>query len=572
MAKVSKGNTQEQLTEDIIEHLNQIQSTIDNLSTASTSVQQTITRILQEQVQQFEIKDSKFVASQDLRKRIINIEEKFENVLRSKTYTNAVTDYLSSFTTIADSTISLHKNYNDLEVELNQLSSARRLVYGQANEALRNSRIKLIYLEPVKHMLMQQVTTGGTISDMEKIIQRWHDGGLSAGSKSPTGKPIPNLTQYTTQLARDTSYQFNGTINDIIRDEYSLDGIIYTGDIIQDSRPLCVYLVKLERPISQEELQTILKRRDLMPGRIPGTTSQNFCTYRGGFSCRHMSFPVRIKREKVKVPDSPKPEPFTKTSIQRLSKKNVSFTVNGRENDETVIQILNNKFKNFNPETLINEMDLIGDKYGIKWDDRSFNFKSDISPNGTIMNFENSGQYQGEGLVMNRRFYLKEGKLDGVYHSLFSIPNKLQGKNLAKELFTSLLDQYKAMGLKEITVTANIDIGGYAWANYGFEAKDKSEVLSIFGKLKSKVVRSNGKYSYVDNKGNKTIITNKEVDRIQSIIAKHYEKYPNAPFPMNQLSRRKSGKALLLGSFWSGKLDLTKKRKLSIFEDYLKNK
>jgi hypothetical protein len=188
------------------------------------------------------------------------------------------------------------------------------------------------------------------------------------------------------------------------------------------------------------------------------------------------------------------------------------------------------------------------------------------------MNFENSGQYLGEGIVMNRRFYLKEGKLDGVYHSLFSIPKELQGKNLAKELFTSLLDQYKAMGLKEITVTANIDIGGYAWANYGFEAKDKSDVLSIFGKLKTKVTLSNGKYNYQDNKGNKTVITNKEVDRIQSIIAKHYEKYPDAPFPMNQLSRRKSGKALLLGSFWSGKLDLTKKRKLSIFEDYLKNK
>jgi hypothetical protein len=567
------AKNREQLTEDITQQLNYIQTTIDDLTVTSATLQTEISRMVWDQVQRFEIKNTRFIAAQDPRARLLDIEERMEKILRGKIYTNAVKDYLGSFSQIEAQTVALHRDYNDLEVELKKLSPARQVVYNQAKDALYSSGINAAYKGPVMHMLLFQVTTGGSISDMEKILERWTTGDLSASSRSPTGKPIPNLQQYTTQLARDTSHQYAGTLNEIIRDEYGLEGMHYVGDIITDSRPLCVYLVNLRRDVPNKELQQLLDRPDLKPGRIPGTTVENFCTYRGGYGCRHLAFPVRVTRAPNEEPrPTPRRGKLNQAAIDALRAKNVRFYVRGRQNDEKAIQIIGNRFKNFDPVALIDQMDKIGEEYGVTWRDRSFELVEDPEQNGTAMKFLNSGTFKGKEITMNRRFYMKDGRLQGVYHSLFTVPGELQGKNFAKELFSALLDEYKAMGLREITVTANIDVGGYAWAQYGFEALDKTDVLQAFGKLKRKVDGAGGKYVFTDNKGGKTTINAKEIARIQEIISAHYEKYPDAPFPMNQLSRRKSGKALLLGTYWSGVLDLTKKRKLRIFEDYLKKR
>lgn len=279
----------------IIAFLDLISESVDSLTTTSRQVQSKLYELLQQQIRNFEIKDGRFISSQDLRRRMLLIDEQFEKILSGKIYTHAIRDYLSSYSTIEEVTVNIHKDYNDLKVDVSKVSPARKVAFEQARNALYESGIRSQYKDPVNHMLMVQVTTGGSISDMEKLLDRWTDGDLSGGSKSPTGRPIPNLQQYAGQLASDASHQYAGTIQNIIQNEYKLNGITYVGDIIRDSRPLCVHLVNLRRNISFTELKTLLSRPDLKPGRIPGTTVENFCTYRGGYRCRHSAFPVRMK-------------------------------------------------------------------------------------------------------------------------------------------------------------------------------------------------------------------------------------------------------------------------------------
>lgn len=557
----------------VVEYLNQISGPIDGLVTTTEEVQAEISKMIQAQIQKFETKDGRFIASQDFQRRMLDIDGKFEKILSGKLYTHAIKDYLSSYSTIEETTINLHRDYNDLMVAVSKISPARKVAFEQAKSALYESGIRSEYKQPVNHMLMVQVTTGGSISDMETLLSRWTDGDLSKGSISPTGKPIPNLKQYAGQLASDASYGYAGTIQNIIQDEYGLDGINYVGDVIRDSRPLCVYLVNLKRNVSLEELSALLKRQELKPGRIPGTTVKNFCTYRGGYRCRHMAFPIRLEQ---RINNEEKGEksnkPFAQQDIDHLKKNGIGFTNNGRNDDKAIIEFINKKLPNFDPVDLINRLDQISEKYSVTWKNREFDFDINTMGEQSFLHFVNSGRFEGRPISLNRRFYLKDGKPFGVYHQLFEIPLKLQGKHFAKEMFAELLDAYKKMGLKEITVTANINVGGYAWANYGFEAKYKDEVLQIYSKLERRVENANGEYKFIDNKGKTTLIKTKEVNRIAEIITAHYEKSPDAPFPMNLLSRRKSGKALLLDSWWSGTLDLKKKRKLRIFEDYLKKR
>ena len=56
-----------------------------------------------------------------------------------------------------------------------------------------------------------------------------------------------------------------------------------------------------------------------------------------------------------------------------------------------------------------------------------------------------------------------------VYHSIFEIKDKsAQGKGIGRLFYQNAEDAYVAAGLKSITLGANMDVGGYAWARMGF--------------------------------------------------------------------------------------------------------
>ena len=50
----------------------------------------------------------------------------------------------------------------------------------------------------------------------------------------------------------------------------------------------------------------------------------------------------------------------------------------------------------------------------------------------------------------------------------------VQGHDIGKKLFASSLDLYDHMGVERIETYANCDIGGYAWARYGFVPDQKT--------------------------------------------------------------------------------------------------
>jgi GNAT superfamily N-acetyltransferase len=55
-----------------------------------------------------------------------------------------------------------------------------------------------------------------------------------------------------------------------------------------------------------------------------------------------------------------------------------------------------------------------------------------------------------------------------VEHKKFEVPEKRQSKGLARKIMRTHIAEYKKMGIKRVTTYANIDVGSYAWAKYGF--------------------------------------------------------------------------------------------------------
>lgn len=192
--------------------------------------------------------------------------------------------------------------------------------------------------------------------------------------------------------------------------------------------------------------------------------------------------------------------------------------------------------KGFNMEEFADEITAISSKYGLGI--RSMHLNA----------YDGEIEFwcTGDNDFSLRRYFKK----DTVYHDLLKIPEDLQGKGISKELLQSMYRQYQNADIKEIRILANITVGGYTWAKYGFSAK-ASEYNDITHW--AQVMINNDRISKADF----------------SDFNKWIEQYKGKDIPMHELTDKPYGKNLLLGSAWSGYIDLTDEKQRKVFEKYL---
>lgn len=276
---------------ELIKLLNELHSLmngrIDLVTEAAEKAQEEVYETILDLINRFEITDGRFVTSQNLSRRISILEKKIREILED-IYSPSITEYLTTYKTVEETNLALQKSYNQLEIDVDLLSPARKTLYNQASYYLQEG-LADAYIQPAKFLIMQQVTTGISLKDSQRILKRWNDGELTQGLHN--GRQTPNLTKYATQVSRDTLYGYYGAINEVIAKEYDLTSFIYTGDIIEDSRPMCRHLVGLRRPIELDEMPALIKKYP--EGLYPNTSSKNFIQLRGGYSCRHGAFAVK---------------------------------------------------------------------------------------------------------------------------------------------------------------------------------------------------------------------------------------------------------------------------------------
>lgn len=216
------------------------------------------------------------------------------------------------------------------------------------------------------------------------------------------------------------------------------------------------------------------------------------------------------------------------------SAKSLGFNANGRIDSDYEKTI-----RGFNLERFNKDINSLASKYGIDITERRI-----TSSSGEVM-FD---------ILGNDNFRLQRSFLNNIaYHDLLTIPDSVQGKGFSKELFQSLYRQYQNAGIKEIRVQANITVGGYTWAKYGFFAKSKSYDDII---------------SWARFQLSEKQITKANYNKFEKWI----NLYKGKDIPMYELAQFKYGKKLLLGSNWSGFLDLNNPLQRKMFEDYLRSK
>lgn len=156
-----------------------------------------------------------------------------------------------------------------------------------------------------------------------------------------------------------------------------------------------------------------------------------------------------------------------------------------------------------------------------------------------------------------------DGRLS-VEHKMFYLADEFQSQGIAKKAIKEAVATYEKMGVDRINLEANIDVGGYAWARYGFVPKQHS-----WDALKEEL---SGR---LDN-----LVTNKQVggqlvSQVRDILA---SKDPASIRCIAALQDTVTdggktitlGKKLLLGTKWQGSLNMKDKESLDILKGYIK--
>jgi hypothetical protein len=227
---------------------------------------------------------------------LAQLEQTIIEELRRSGYSDAANEYFDGFNEITAKAVSDYPRLNVKPVVDNsQIASG---VLDETRDLLRRNGLKENLIKPIENLLRQNVLLGVSFEETANVLR-----------EMLVEKPM--LVKYADQISYDAIAQYNGSLNDAIRDEFELTNFFYIGSIIEDSRPVCNHIKdNYKGKISTEQLTVILndfcpngvpsedvieyetipgefKRAKKGAGMMPNTTLKTWSKNRGGYRCRH---------------------------------------------------------------------------------------------------------------------------------------------------------------------------------------------------------------------------------------------------------------------------------------------
>jgi hypothetical protein len=220
----------------------------------------------------------------------------------------------------------------------------------------------------------------------------------------------------------------------------------------------------------------------------------------------------------------------------------------------------------------MSESDFADKYFGGMYHPDNFVDSGDVSSAGNSLHFEgrlrdpNTGSNIGS---ISRTIYP-----DYAYHGYLSVQPNARGTGAVPAMLSNQVDLYKKMGLSSVQLSANIDVGSYAWAKYGFVPKTQG----AWDALRNGYSGRGGLKS--DWQAMKPQVDPDQADHVDRILA---DPDPHAiwdladvpykaPQGFGQDDNTTIGKALLMNRSWPGKLDLNGEDSMQRFNDYVRSK
>jgi GNAT superfamily N-acetyltransferase len=144
-----------------------------------------------------------------------------------------------------------------------------------------------------------------------------------------------------------------------------------------------------------------------------------------------------------------------------------------------------------------------------------------------------------------------------AYHAYLNINPSAQAHGVAKQLMRDQIDVYKQMGIDKVTLLANIDVGGYAWAKYGY-APSIGDWRAVANAAQQRLAGLQSLPPEI-KQAVEQLLASRDPKAIWALA--------DIRFPVGDSTL---GKRLLLDQSWHGTLDLTDAASLARFDAYVR--
>jgi len=176
------------------------------------------------------------------------------------------------------------------------------------------------------------------------------------------------------------------------------------------------------------------------------------------------------------------------------------------------------------------------------------------------------------GTVIERTLYQSASGGYSAKHKLFKAGKT--GAGSAKDVMRCSLGVYRSLGVKHISMFANLEVGGYAWARFGFLPANwpdaRKMILANINEMQSGTRRYISKGADGLNREVKVDPMPAEYDaKVRALLQSDDPRTFWAIADM-KLGSRSLGKDMLLGSGWDGYMSLDDEVAVSKIESYIK--
>ena len=286
----------EKLLNQIVE---QIEQRLNEFSSGIGSVEKSVYDRILALASKLEVKGGKITQSIQNINLIKDLSVELQRMILSPAYMNHVEEFVKAFEIVQ----SLQNSYfSALTVDFKPkklLAAVKNDAVNYTIDKLTDQGVSSLVASEAEAILRQNITQGGSISDLIDQMKQFIRGGVDANGNKIPGR----LTRYASQITTDSLNQFSANYNEAATADLGWKWRMYTGSLLETSREWCVYMVK-KKYVHESELQTVIqdhidgvqicsqlipcsKKTGLPKGMIEGTNASNIGQRRGGWQCGH---------------------------------------------------------------------------------------------------------------------------------------------------------------------------------------------------------------------------------------------------------------------------------------------
>lgn len=241
-------------------------------------------------INKFRSTNGNIVRGQSNSTRLAGFQNAVERFLIKSGYSDTVSKFLKTYPPLTDAIRAIHKNLSDLEIKKSFVNPYQKFAIKTVTDSMIGQGLNQALINPIQNELFIAVNQGSSLSDVISSVTM---------QLSTTVQRQGILKRLALQASRDALGQYEGVVNEAVRNVYGLDAFLYIGSLVKDSRAQCERWVDFDKNGKKglilfseldAEIQWALNNGT---GFIPETTPENFAQNRGGYNCRHTAYPVR---------------------------------------------------------------------------------------------------------------------------------------------------------------------------------------------------------------------------------------------------------------------------------------